>query len=144
MCTSLGAEQECPHLIPGSCAGQNLLLDSFCIFLIYDEDLCSVFHIHSLSQGVLGPSLHRHIPAINRCLDGNKEATQSISESELGPLLVHVKSAKQEYMFRFCVIVFSLVGSESLWILQYGVRTHCHSSLMIFSFFTIVRNSQSK
>lgn len=66
-----------------------LLLDSFCIFLICDEDLCSVFHIHTLIQGVLGPSLYRHILAINRCLHGNKEATESIYESELGPLLVH-------------------------------------------------------
>lgn len=145
MYTLLGAEQECPHLMPGSCAGQNLLSDSFCIFLMCDEDLCSVFYIHSLIQGALCPSLHRYSPAINRHLHGNQEAAQSICGSELGPLLVHNLSLlNRNICSTFVLLFFSLVDSESLWILQYGVRTHCHSSLMIFSFFTIVRNSQSK
>lgn len=75
--------------MPVSCAGQNLLSDSFCLFLICDEDLCLVFHIPSLIQGALGLSLHGYLPAIDRCLHGNQEATQSICESELSPLLVH-------------------------------------------------------
>lgn len=106
MYTLLGAEQECPHLMPGSCAGQNLLSDSFCIFLMCDEDLCSVFYIHSLIQGALCPSLHRYSPAINRHLHGNQEAAQSICGSELGPLLVHNLSLLNRNICSTFVLLF--------------------------------------
>lgn len=108
MYTLLAAEQECPHLMPGSRAGQNLLSESFCIFLICDEDFCSVFHIHSLIQGALGPSLCRYIPAINRRLHGNQEAIQSICESELSPLLVHNLSLLNRSMCSTFVLLFFL------------------------------------
>lgn len=106
MCTLLGAGQECPHLMPCSCAGQNLLSDSFCIFLISDEDLCHVFRIHSLIQGALSPSLQRYIPAINRRLHGNQEAIQSICESELSPLLVHNLSLLNRNICSTFVLLF--------------------------------------
>lgn len=129
---------------PCSCAGKNLLSEAFCVSLICHEHLCGIFRIHSLMQRALSPSPHKYIIAINRLLYRNQEVVQSICESRTQPTVsAYLKSAKEKYMFHFCVIVFSLVVSENLWILQYEVGICCHSSLTTF-LFTIVRNSQPK
>jgi len=88
-----------------------------------------VFRIHSLNQREPNSSLHRYITAINRCLYRNQEAIQSICESRTQPTVsAYLKSAEVEYVLHFCVIMFSLVVSENLWLLQYEVGTHCHTS----------------
>lgn len=97
------------------CAGKNLLSESFCVSLSCREHLCGVFRIHSLVQRALSPSPHKYIIAINRLLYRNQEVVQSICESRTQlAVSAYLKSAKEDYMFLFCVIVFSLVVSENL------------------------------